>query len=168
MLAYIVEFEQLNKKCTNSKIDTDALLALKLLFNANLTEHQKQLALTACPQMNYEIMKNVLTRIFTTAKTKLQINNKVEIKEVTMITENCGKGRKPFRGFMYRGHSRTIGRSLKRMNPVFKGFISRCNVCESPYPGAKDYPHANKNRPSLALNTVFSSSDTNWTFLYSY
>ena len=47
MLVYIVEFEQLNKKCTNLKIDTDALLALKLLYNANLTEHQKQLALTA-------------------------------------------------------------------------------------------------------------------------
>ena len=31
--------------------------------------------------MKYETMKNVLTRIFTTAKTELQINNKVEIKE---------------------------------------------------------------------------------------
>ena len=79
MLNYI-EFEQLNKKCTILKIDTDALLALKLLYNANLTEHQKQLALTTCPQMKYETMKNFLTRIFTTPKTELQINNKVKIK----------------------------------------------------------------------------------------
>ena len=49
MFDYIVEFEQLNKKCTNLKIDTDALLALKLLYNANLTEHQNMnlLILTA-------------------------------------------------------------------------------------------------------------------------
>ena len=32
MLDYIPEFEQLNKKCTNLKIDTDALLTLKLLL----------------------------------------------------------------------------------------------------------------------------------------
>ena len=57
MLDYIVEFKQLNKKCTNLKIDMDALLALKLFYNANLTEHQKQLALTACPQMEYETTK---------------------------------------------------------------------------------------------------------------
>ena len=80
----------------------DALLARKLLYNANLTEHQKQLALIVCLQMKYETMKNVLTWIFTTAKTELQINNGVEIKEETMITENCGRGRKQFRGFMYR------------------------------------------------------------------
>ena len=86
--------------------------------------------------MNYETMKNVLTRIFTTAKTELQINNEVEIKEETMIEENCGRGRKPFRWFMYRGArskgcSRTIGKGFKRMNTVFNGVISRSNVCES-------------------------------------
>ena len=58
MLDYLVEFEQLNKKCTNLKIDTDALLALK--YNANLSERQKQLTLTACLQMKYETMKSVL------------------------------------------------------------------------------------------------------------
>ena len=78
------------------------LLALKLLYNANVTEHQKQLPLTVCPKTKYETEKNVLTRIFTYAKTKLQINNKVMIKEEMMITENCGRSRKPFRGFMYR------------------------------------------------------------------
>ena len=86
--------------------------------------------------MKYVTMKNLLTRIFTTAKTELQINNKVNIKEETMITENCGRGRKPFREFMYRGAkykgcSRTIGRGLERMNPVFNGVIPRCNICES-------------------------------------
>ena len=71
MLNYIVEFEQLNKKCINLKIDMDALLVLKLFYNANLIEHQKQLALTACSQIKYETVKNVLTRIFNTAKTEL-------------------------------------------------------------------------------------------------
>ena len=40
--------------------------------------------------MNYETMKNFLTRIFTTAKIELWINNGVEIKEEMMIIENCG------------------------------------------------------------------------------
>ena len=132
MLDDIVEFEQLNKKCTNLKIDLDALLVLKLLYNANLTEYKKQLALTACPQRKHETMKNVLT----TSKIELQTNFEVEIKEEMMITENCGSSRKMFRGFMYRGArykgcSRTIGRGLKRMNPIFKGVISRCSTCES-------------------------------------
>ena len=134
-LNYIVEFKQLNKKCTNLKIDLDALLAVELFYNANLTEHEKPLALTACPQMKYETMKNILTRIFSTAKTELQINNKVEIKEEMMITENCGRDMKLFRGFLYRGArykgcSRTIGRGFKRMNLVLNGVISRGNVCE--------------------------------------
>ena len=72
-------------------------------------------------------MKNVLTRIFISAKTELQINNEVEKKKM-MITENCGRGRKPFKGFMYRGarykgHSGTIGRGLERISPVFSGVI---------------------------------------------
>ena len=94
MLNYIVEFEQLNK-CTSLKIDADALLALKLLYNANHIEHQKQLALIACPQIKYETIKKVLTMIFTTAKIELQINTKVDIKE-EMITESYSRGRKPF------------------------------------------------------------------------
>ena len=144
MLNYIVEFKL-------SNIDTEALLALKLLYNANLTEHQKQLALTACPPKNYETMKNVLTRIFTTAKTELQINNEVEIKKKKMmITENCGRGRKLFRGFMYRGArykrcSRINGRGPERMIPVFNGVISRCDVCELTHHKATDCPHANKS-----------------------
>ena len=100
--------------------------------------------------MKYETMKNVLTRIFTTAKTQLQMNNKVEIKEEMMITENCGRGRKLFRGFMYRGVrykgcGRTIGRGLERMNPVFNRIISRYNVCESTHHLAKDGFHTNKS-----------------------
>lgn len=87
MLDYIVEFEQLNKKCTNLKIDTDSLLALKVLYNSNLSEQQIQLALTASPQIKNETMKHVLTRVFTT---ELQINNEVEVKEQTMITEKLG------------------------------------------------------------------------------
>ena len=47
MLDYVVAFEQLKKKCTYLKIDMFALLFLKLSYNANLTKHQKQLALRA-------------------------------------------------------------------------------------------------------------------------
>ena len=74
----------------------------------------------------------------------------MEIKDEMMMTENCRRSRKPFRGFMYRGArykgcSRTIGRGLKRMNPVFNGVVSRCNVCESTHHWTKDCPHTNKS-----------------------
>ena len=49
-----------------------------------------------------------------------------------------------YRGARYKGHIRTIGRGLKRMNPVFNGVISRCSVCESTHHWAKDCPHVNK------------------------
>ena len=52
------EFEQLNKKCSNLKIDTDALLSLKLLYSANLSAEQKALMLRYL--MKYETTKNEL------------------------------------------------------------------------------------------------------------
>ena len=47
-----------------------------------------------------------------------------------MIIENCGKGRKLFRRFMYKGvrykgFNRTIGKGLKRMYNVLNGVMSR-------------------------------------------
>ena len=46
-----------------------------------------------------------------------------------------------YRGVRYKGRSGRIG----RMNPVFNGVISRCNVCESTHHSAKDSPQANKS-----------------------
>ena len=74
----------------------------------------------------------------------------MEIKEEMLITENCGRSRKLFRGFMhrwarYKGHSGTIGRGLERMNPVFIGVISGYNVGESTHSWVKDCSHANKS-----------------------
>ena len=46
---YIVEFDQRYQKTVEHKMALpDAVLAFKLLDNANLSNHERQLALTAC------------------------------------------------------------------------------------------------------------------------
>ena len=42
----------------------DTVLALKLLNNAGLSQYEKQLALTACNKLEFELMKSALKRIF--------------------------------------------------------------------------------------------------------
>ena len=62
-----------------------------------------------------------------------------------MITENCGRSRKQFRGARYKGCSRTIGRGPERINPVINRVISRSKVSDSTHHWTKDCPHANKS-----------------------
>ena len=140
MLDYVVQFEHLNKKCTNLNIDSDAVLALKLLFNANLSEQQEQMALTACSNMKYEEMRNVLTRIFNKSPAlAAKEESEKEIKEEVMLTGyNSNRGRGNSRGY-YRGRGRgrggrgSGGRSSVdvKMNPSYNGSVSRCVVCDS-------------------------------------
>ena len=42
----------------------DAVLAFKLLDNANLGNHERQLALTASTDLSYDKMKSAMKRIF--------------------------------------------------------------------------------------------------------
>ena len=61
MLSYVVQFEHLYNKCKKFEMTLpDSVLALKLLYNANLTENEKQLALTACKDTTFDNMKNAL------------------------------------------------------------------------------------------------------------
>ena len=154
MLDYVVEFEQLNKKCINLKIDSDAVLALKLLFNANLSEQQQQMALTACSNMKYEEMKNVLTRIFSKSPSAtVFVENEREIKEEIMLTGNQNtRGRGSYRGYSSgRGRGRVSRGGTSRrneevkMNPSYNGTVSRCAVCDSKCHWAKDCPHSTQN-----------------------
>ena len=62
---YIVEFDQRYQKSVKHKVTLpDAVLAFKLLDNANLSNHERQLALTACTDLSYDKMKSAMKRIF--------------------------------------------------------------------------------------------------------
>ena len=64
---YIVEFDQRYQKSVKHKMTLpDAVLAFKLLDNANLSNHERQLALTACTDLSYDKMKSAMKRIFLT------------------------------------------------------------------------------------------------------
>ena len=52
---YIVEFDQRYHKIVQHKMTLpDAVLAFKLLENANLSNHERQLALTTCTDLSYD------------------------------------------------------------------------------------------------------------------
>jgi len=62
---YIVEFYQRYQKSVKHKMTLpDAVLAFKLLDNANLGNHERQLALTASTDLSYDKMKSAMKRIF--------------------------------------------------------------------------------------------------------
>ena len=62
---YIYEFEKLYERCSRLKmVLPDAVLAFKLLDNANFTFQEKQLALTACNELTLSSMKSAMKRIF--------------------------------------------------------------------------------------------------------
>ena len=65
MTEYIVEFERLYTKVKKYQmVLPDAVLAFKLLDNANLEDREKQLALTASSDLKFATMKSSLKRIF--------------------------------------------------------------------------------------------------------
>ena len=62
---YMVEFDQRYQKSVKHQMTLpDAVLAFKLLDNANLRNHERKLALTACTDPSYDKMKSAMKRIF--------------------------------------------------------------------------------------------------------
>ena len=65
MVDYIIEFERRYNRLRKFKMELpDAVLAFKLLDTAGLKVKDKQLALTACPELSFVNMKSGLKRIF--------------------------------------------------------------------------------------------------------
>ncbi len=77
-------------------------------ISAHLTANWKQLALSAHPQMKNKIMKNALTRIFTTVKIELKINDDILNKPLLLENRNMQKA------YLAVELSESIQRALKR------------------------------------------------------
>ena len=105
---YIIEFERLYHKIKNYGMDLpDDVLAYKILSNANISEHYKQLVRATLSELKYNTMKELLKKVFGdllnfTGSIKEEQNIKVE---PISNTED-----------LYDGN-----RYSKRYNPRFRG-----------------------------------------------
>ena len=62
---YIVKFDQRYQRSVKHKMTLpDAVLVFKVLDNANLNNHERQLALAACTDLSYDKMKSAMNRVF--------------------------------------------------------------------------------------------------------
>ena len=109
---YIVEFDQRYQKSVKHKMTLpDAVLAFKLLDNVNLSNHERQLALTACTDLSYDKMKSAMKRIFGQNRHSDQNNSRSAAcaikQESAMYTE-------------YRRPKELRSSKMKGMNPLNK------------------------------------------------
>ena len=92
MIDYINEFEQLNQKLINNKIDLpSAVRAYQLLKNANLPTEKGDLAGAIISDLTYESIKKQIKAIYdhctTTSETKVD-----DISDIKIETENAYYG----------------------------------------------------------------------------
>ena len=77
IIDYINEFQQLNQKLINYKIDLPStVLAYQLLKNANLPKEKRDLAHATIPDLTYESMKKQIKAIYDHCATTCE--NKVD------------------------------------------------------------------------------------------
>ena len=93
IIDYINEFEQLNQKLINYKIDLSfAVCAYKFLKNAKLPKEKRDLAHATIPNWTYESMKKQIKAIYdhcTTSETKVY-----DISDIKTETENAYYGQR--------------------------------------------------------------------------
>ena len=131
---YIVEFDQRYQKSVKHKMTLpDAVLAFKLLDNANLSNHERQLALTACTDLSYDKMKSAMKRIFGPNRHSDQnsfkgVSSAIK-QESAMLTE-------------YRKPKELRNVKTRGTNPLNKfGKPTRCKICQSIFHWWKECPH---------------------------
>lgn len=132
---YIVEFErQYNKMKSKAMALPEAVLAFKLLDKAGLDQRDKQLALTACAQINFENMKSALKRIFGEGSTNCH-DFGVSVKQEVYYSRNSSSTK--FKRFPKPEEGKQKG-----TNPFDRqGRRTKCAVCSSVFHWAKDCPH---------------------------
>ncbi|ESO90517.1 hypothetical protein LOTGIDRAFT_164106 [Lottia gigantea] len=140
MVDFIIDFEQKYAKCVKYNMDLpDTILAFKILDYANLSEQEKQLALTAASDLRYDTMKSALKRIFTKLPETNDKDSSVTLKEENALyTRN-----KPWRKTYLKNQKQNErdDKTLKGTNPLDKyGRRSKCLVCQSIFHWAKDCP----------------------------
>ena len=135
MVDYIVEFERLYTQCVKYEMQLpNAVLAFKLLDSCNLSQRDRQLALTASSDLSFDNMKSALKRIFGgTGKNETNSGNGIEIKnEAAMWVQKKGIARK----------GKFNAAKKKATNPLDKsGKPTKCAICQSLMHWARDCPH---------------------------
>ena len=136
MSEYIIEFDQ-RYQCSKKYDMTlpDAVLAFKVLDNAELNQQERQLALTACQDLKYSSMKSALKRIFGDSDNTSISNEAITIKqESAMYTAH----RMPYRQSKHYNSKQLV----KGSNPLNKyGQPTKCRICHSIFHWAKDCQH---------------------------
>lgn len=164
MSDYINEFEHRYTRTKKHDMSLpDAVLAFKLLDNSNLNTKERQLALTACPDIKYDTMRSALKRIFSEDHSCTAVNSNTPFKikqepvETIFATERSTTEFRP-RNMTYRNNNNT---NLKGTNPLNKfGRRTRCAICESVFHWAKDcyLNERNKTEKSESVNiTLFTN-----------
>ena len=130
MADYIIEFERnYDQSKKHDMVLLDAVLSFKLLDSANLSCSQRQLALTAASDLNFENMKKALRRIF--ADSHLNSEGSIEVQSAYYTSykkKNKDRGKIPMN-------------SSSKLNPVDKhGKVTRCAICQSIYHWKRDCP----------------------------
>ena len=129
MTKYIVDFDSLYTKIKKREmVLQEAVLAFKLLDGAGLTENQRQLALTACSDLNYESMKSPLKIIFGGALSDSASggtgDEAISVKQEAMYS--ASRHRTQVRTCL------TKDRSNRKTNPLNRfGQPTRCRICQS-------------------------------------
>ena len=153
---YIIEFEKLYEKIKKYQmVLPDAVLAFKLLNNANLSLAQRQLALTAANDRNYETMKKALRRIF--GDTNTVENMQDGIKMEALLTSRQGQN---FNTNPRRKNFSSGRQSRTQLNPLDpKGNPSKCSICESIYHWRRQCPHKKEKVLMMEQNDDNSDSE---------
>ena len=145
---YIIEYEHLYKRMEDFDMKLpDAVLALKLLDGANITEDDRKLALVLGKEMKFNDMKSALKRLF----------NKTRCTTVAPIKSEeafYSKSR-------YKNTKQSYStKSKPKLNPLDKhGKISRCVVCQSTMHWADKCPHCNDKGTAMYVEVDENSEN---------
>ncbi|XP_061906336.1 uncharacterized protein LOC133659674 [Entelurus aequoreus] len=162
MADYIIDFEQRYNRIKKYDMALpDAVLAFKLLDTACLDEKNRQLALTACPDLKFASMKSALKRIFG-AKTAPGLSHGIQLnQDAAFFTEQRQRQGQGRRNTFQQKSERT---PLPGTNPLDKfGKRSRCAVCQSTFHWAKDCPY--KKNEQVRLTEDENVEEVNITLL---
>ena len=134
MSDYIVEFDKrYSKSKKHDMVLPEAVLAFKLLDNAELSTKDRQLALTASSDLKYISMKSALQRIFGDGACPGGARNETNAVIVKQEPVYFTQQRKSGSTFKQRG-----------TNPLNKfGKRTKCAICQSVFHWAKDCPDRN-------------------------
>ena len=170
---YLSEFEHAYHGVTKQGLQLDdSVLAFMLLASCDLEEREKQLVMSATPEVTYKNMKATLNRIFSkgTGMISGQFIPSVQVKSEPLFVkreeheDSVGESEEALyvRSTTRRGtrggrgqHSYSRGRGQRgrrpqgrrQKNPIGNdGRVSRCAICESVYHWAKSCPESYENR----------------------